>query len=62
MLYNAKYDMTCPFLNDQNKCSIYEDRPYICKIFKCDKKVMNEEEARRILNANLINLREVIFK
>jgi hypothetical protein len=23
---------------------------------------MNEEEARRILNANLINLREVIFK
>lgn len=62
ILYNAKYDMTCPFLNDQNKCSIYEDRPYICKIFKCDKKAMNEEEARRLLSAIPINLREVIFK
>ena len=59
---NAKYDMTCPFLNDQNKCSIYEDRPYICKIYKCDKEAMNEKEARRLINAKLTNLREVIFK
>ena len=30
-------DLTCPFLTDDNKCSIYDNRPYICRIFKCDK-------------------------
>lgn len=32
-------DLTCPFLNlDTNLCNIYNARPYICKVFKCDKK------------------------
>lgn len=26
----------CPFLNEQNKCSIYEVRPEICRWFRCD--------------------------
>lgn len=31
-------DLTCPFLTDDNKCSIYDERPFICRIFKCDSK------------------------
>lgn len=30
------FDLTCPFLTDEHECSIYDDRPYICRIFKCD--------------------------
>lgn len=32
------FDLTCPFLTDEHECSIYDDRPYICRIFKCDSK------------------------
>ena len=28
----------CPFLNKEKTCSIYEARPYICRIFRCNKK------------------------
>jgi len=31
------FDLTCPFLTDNHECSIYDDRPYICRVFKCDK-------------------------
>lgn len=27
-------DQPCPFLKD-NKCSIYEDRPYVCRTYTC---------------------------
>ena len=33
---NPTFDLTCPFLTDDHKCSIYYDRPFICRIFKCD--------------------------
>ena len=36
-------DLTCPFLTDECECSIYDDRPYICRTFKCDKKPSVEE-------------------
>lgn len=30
-------DMTCPFRDDVNrKCTIYEVRPAICRVYKCD--------------------------
>lgn len=29
-------DLTCPFLSDDNLCQIYDERPLICKIFKCN--------------------------
>lgn len=32
----AIYDMTCPFLNEEKKCDIYDIRPEICRLFKCD--------------------------
>lgn len=31
-------DLTCPFLTDIHECSIYDERPFICKVFKCDSK------------------------
>ena len=36
-------DLTCPFLTDDNLCSIYDDRPFICRVFKCDSKPTEEE-------------------
>lgn len=27
----------CPFLTTENRCSIYKDRPAICKHFQCNK-------------------------
>lgn len=33
----TQYDFTCPFRNNlQHKCDIYEVRPEICRVFKCD--------------------------
>ena len=58
-------DMTCPFLDDSKpneKCTIYEVRPAICKYFICSEphgalkyKKMREEVR------NLVNVREVFF-
>ena len=31
-------DFTCPFLNLNKRCTIYEVRPLICKLFKCNRK------------------------
>lgn len=36
-------DLTCPFLTDDNLCSIYDERPFICRIFKCDSKPTEED-------------------
>lgn len=31
------YNFVCPFRNNkENKCDIYEARPEICRVFKCD--------------------------
>ena len=58
---NAMYDATCPFLNDENKCRIYEDRPMICKFFKCDKKGASLAEAKKLLKADVVNVRVAVF-
>ena len=52
---------TCPFLNNKNKCEIYEIRPAICRNFKCDyyktKDFGNFKEDKYILT----DLRKEIF-
>lgn len=45
-------DLSCPFLTDDNLCQIYDDRPYICRIFKCDSKPTVED---------CMNLKETII-
>ena len=37
------YDCTCPFLNAENKCDVYDIRPQICRLFKCWEKIDNSE-------------------
>lgn len=38
MIKLVSYDNTCPFRDNKNKkCKIYEARPEICRVFKCDK-------------------------
>ena len=56
------YDI-CPFLDDKNKCSIYEQRPQICKNFKCDiQKKMNFKEVSFSDYLELCDLRKEIFR
>jgi Fe-S-cluster containining protein len=61
-------DATCPFLNDKHRCVIYENRPIICEIFKCNKNSMNEEEFNELKQKGLIpekvgivNMRDEFF-
>ena len=30
-------DLMCPFLNKKKECAIYEVRPEICRVYRCDK-------------------------
>lgn len=29
------YDMTCPFLNKECRCDVYDIRPQVCRLFRC---------------------------
>ena len=56
----------CPFLNEQNKCDIYDNRPLICKYYTCEKfekHLFDIEEVRELSKGNrqLVDLREVVF-
>ena len=47
LLKNPVLDMTCPFLDESRKtekCRIYEVRPLICKLYKCNKEYDKEAE------------------
>lgn len=59
-------DMTCPFLNNQdnNRCTIYEVRPEICREFKCDEALFDNDGAKLINfmnNKKNYNVRETFF-
>jgi len=49
---------TCPFLDDNNQCTIYEIRPCQCRLFHCgrlsptDKKLDSIGEIRSLILAN----------
>lgn len=58
-------DLTCPFLSEENTCRIYDKRPYICRTFRCDKKVdeFGSEDIQKHMmylhDANLEDLRKL---
>lgn len=52
-------DLTCPFLTDDNLCSIYDDRPWICKIFKCDSEPDVEEFKHINEPIDVVNVRDL---
>lgn len=41
---NPMYDMVCPFRDNANRrCTIYDARPYICRVWSCRKVTHGEE-------------------
>lgn len=58
------YDNTCPFRDNENKkCKIYEVRPQICRIYKCDKTPEEAYKNREFANDNKLprSMRQLFF-
>ena len=59
-LEDGRVYMLCPFLiyhpeTSTTSCSIYDERPSICRIFKCDtKQKMSAEESRKYTVVDLM--------
>lgn len=61
----AQYDNTCPFRDNKNKkCKIYEVRPEICRVYKCDKTAEEAYKNREISNKGKLprSMRNIFFK
>lgn len=65
-LYNKNWYDICPFLNNKNKCEIYENRPLICREYDCNKfenyifsKIIIESMKKE--QYKLVNLRKELF-
>lgn len=59
-IFESNYYHTCPFLNANNKCDIYEDRPMICKSFTCNWDMSNTKELTKEFRP-LRDLRKELF-
>ncbi len=60
----VKYDNTCPFRDNENrKCKIYEVRPEICRVYKCDKTAREAYENRELTNKGKLprSMRSLFF-
>lgn len=52
-------DLTCPFITKDRKCIIYNHRPNICRLFKCDKHgEMTPDEAQMLRGATPVDMWE----
>ena len=40
-LANNNYYSICPFLNNSNRCDIYDERPSICRSYTCEKFIIH---------------------
>lgn len=57
-------DNTCPFRDEKNKkCKIYEVRPEICRVYKCDKTPQEVYKNREIVSFNKLqkSMRDLFF-
>lgn len=57
-------DLTCPFRDEENKiCTIYQQRPQICRSFKCDKPKNDIWATKREFRAKyrVVDMREEIW-
>lgn len=69
--HNAPYakllfDMTCPFMDNHksnDKCSIYNVRPAVCKAFKCDSNTYDPDAEYTLLHQSntIIDMWEEFF-
>lgn len=58
------YDNTCPFRdNKEKKCKIYEVRPQICRVYKCDKTPEEAYKNRELTNKGKLprSMRNLFF-
>lgn len=53
----------CPFLNIHRKCMIYDVRPLICKVFKCNRKAPSEKYIKIFLQEKrlCVDVRNTFF-
>lgn len=61
----VEYDNTCPFRDNENKiCKVYEVRPQICRVFKCDKSPEEAYINREFNNQTRLprSMRNLFFK
>ena len=54
---NASKERICPLLNQNNQCSIYEERPFGCRTFFCERAASSEHPTRPELLRMLARLR-----
>ena len=60
----VNYDNTCPFRDNEKKiCKIYEVRPDICRVYKCDKTPEEAVRNRELTNKDklLRSMRNIFF-
>lgn len=65
LMVTPAIDMTCPFLDNNNKCRIYNERPTVCRSFICsegDMSVLNKMSFEELARLQIHNIREEIFK
>lgn len=61
----VEYDNTCPFRDNEKRiCKIYEVRPQICRVFKCDKTPEEAYKNREFNNQTRLarSMRSLFFK
>lgn len=61
----VSYDNTCPFRDNEKRiCKIYEVRPQICRVFKCDKTPEEAYQNREFNNQTRLarSMRSLFFK
>mgnify|MGYP002519172773 FL=1 len=53
-------DLTCPYLDDSCECMVYEARPEICRIYRCDKHLAGTMSAPAFMGSmRIADLREL---
>lgn len=60
----AQLDLLCPFLSQDRECLVYEARPEVCRLYRCDLDARHEMpamargQAERLAGARVVDMRE----
>ena len=57
-----EHDPDCPFLNTEKRCTVYEVRPLICRIYKCNIRGLSYRDFQLMLKEDrrTVNVRQAI--
>lgn len=58
------HDPDCPFLNAEKRCTVYEVRPLICRIYKCNLRGLSYRDFQLMLKEprRTVNVRQAIHR